>query len=255
MVFTDLDDSLFHSHRRLKELDLTAESLPVASVKTDGSAVCFQTPQQGMFFELLANASLVIPVTGRSSESLARVLQPTFESYRVVSHGAVIRCPSGEVMSGWRELIDAERLRWADRLKSMYRELCHLRDSTEVERSDPGERLRVQLVSDEEVLVYVSVKGPEERLAQLRRRLRDRWSGGRIHHNRRDLALLPSYASKSRAVAYLIERLSEEYQMPLLTVGLGDSLSDLSFLKLCDFAITPRQSAIQESFSLIGEPS
>ncbi|HRZ06692.1 MAG TPA: hypothetical protein P5102_11185, partial [Candidatus Competibacteraceae bacterium] len=36
-----------------------------------------------------------------------------------------------------------------------------------------------------------------------------------------------------------------EQEGPLVTIGAGDSLTDLPFMRICDFALTPRDSQIQ----------
>jgi hypothetical protein len=56
------------------------------------------------------------------------------------------------------------------------------------------------------------------------------------------MALLPPFLSKAAAVAFFLERFGGE--APFLTVGVGDSLTDVGFMGMCDFAITPSKSQI-----------
>lgn len=96
---------------------------------------------------------------------------------------------------------------------------------------------------------YLSVKGPRARLAELALTYRAQWRDGVIHHNDRNLAFLPSYASKERAVAHLmaiIEARLNSAGREALFIGVGDSVSDLPFMKRCHFALTPRDGQIQE---------
>lgn len=51
------------------------------------------------------------------------------------------------------------------------------------------------------------------------------------------MTLLPEGLRKERAVAHAMARLR-----PGLTVGVGDSLSDLAFLALCDQVVMPGAS-------------
>jgi predicted mannosyl-3-phosphoglycerate phosphatase (HAD superfamily) len=58
------------------------------------------------------------------------------------------------------------------------------------------------------------------------------------------MALLPPFADKEKAVAFLMRRIRDTVLNPLF-LGLGDSITDLPFLRLCHYAITPRGSQIQ----------
>ena len=72
--------------------------------------------------------------------------------------------------------------------------------------------------------------------------------GAYIHHNGRDMALLPPFAAKEKAVAFLMDKIRVSEPHPLF-LGLGDSFSDLPFMKLCDYLITPTGSQIAGSMS------
>ena len=54
--------------------------------------------------------------------------------------------------------------------------------------------------------------------------------------------------SKEAAVTYVQEQLREESEdQELLTLGLGDSLADVAFMNLCDFALTPGDSQLMHA--------
>ena len=244
VIFTDLDDSLFHSERSLRELGYTPSSMEIASLISEGLPVCYQTKQQAKMFDLLNQAEVVIPVTGRSSESLSRVINPKFVNYQIVSHGALILDPSGSPWTLWQQEIESELHKGAEALRALSEELSAWKISAELNRHDRERNVRLKLITDHGYPTYLSVKGPERLITPLATELRRTWSQGVIHHNRRDLAVLPSYASKARAVAFLLSYLKVELEEPILSIGLGDSLSDLPFLMECDFFITPRSSMI-----------
>ena len=63
-----------------------------------------------------------------------------------------------------------------------------------------------------------------------------------IHLNGNNLALLPPGLSKRAATAYLLERFREAGEV--LAIGVGDSASDLPFMRLCDVWVTPSDSQI-----------
>jgi hypothetical protein len=69
--------------------------------------------------------------------------------------------------------------------------------------------------------------------------------GWRIFQNDNNLTLLPPALDKAHAVAYLMESLREEHG-DIVTVGIGDSLSDSSFLSLCDYAMAPKGTQLSQ---------
>ena len=57
-----------------------------------------------------------------------------------------------------------------------------------------------------------------------------------------NLALVPRFLGKERAVRHVIRHhLGPE---PVLTLGMGDSLSDIPFLSACDFSVVPTASQL-----------
>jgi hydroxymethylpyrimidine pyrophosphatase-like HAD family hydrolase len=235
VMFTDLDDTLFYSQRALSGQD----NLTLASLDRQGRGLCFHTPEQRWLVGLLIQFDIVIPVTGRSSESLARVISPQFTSYRVASHGAVILDPQGQPVSDWFMQIEEESKQWGERLD------CTFDLLVQWQHQYPKD-LRVRKVMDQGIITYLSVKGSEEILTDIASSFENRWHEGVLHHNQRNLALLPSYTDKARAVSYLIEHLRRAYTEPLLFMGAGDSVTDIPFLKLCDFVLTPKTSRIHK---------
>lgn len=59
--------------------------------------------------------------------------------------------------------------------------------------------------------------------------------------NANNVSLLPRAPGKAQAVRWLRER---HFPGAVLTLGLGDSVSDLPFLRECDFAVTPAQGQL-----------
>ncbi len=69
-----------------------------------------------------------------------------------------------------------------------------------------------------------------------------------IHRNSNNVAWLPTPVEKGRAVSWLLEKLRAERGV-FPVVGLGDSLSDHRFMKLCSWFGIPRQSQFAEAIS------
>ena len=72
-----------------------------------------------------------------------------------------------------------------------------------------------------------------------------------LHYNGNNLALTVVGAQKHDAVREVAAEL--ERDGPIVTLGAGDSLTDLPFLRTCDFALVPKGSQIQtETWSEYG---
>ena len=245
IIFTDLDDTLFYSNRAINTYQKrgviqAAEDLSVASLTQDGRPICFSRPKQRQLIQLLMQADHLIPVTGRASDSLSRVKAPQFNSFRVCSHGAIVLDAKQELLNEWTEVIQNELQSGSQALDLIIKELeAHAQKTSE---------LRIKQVYDQALCTYISVKGPETLVDELAQSIKPLWTHGKIHHNQRNLAILPSYSDKARAVEFLINYFRQMSNEPLLFIGLGDSVSDLGFLKLCDFVLTPQTSQIHELY-------
>ncbi len=233
-VFTDLDDTLFQTERKCADLPRVAAAMDKA-----GAPLSFQVPAQSALLQLLAGASL-IPVTGRHLPALQRVHAPVFDGYKVTSHGAVVLGADDAMPADWAADLDAGVERWAARFDDAL-------TAAQAAVNAADGQLRARCIEDLGRPVYISVKGETAQLAAFAQQVRDLWPG-LIHHNGENLALLPDYACKARAVAYLIERIRQAHagEHPLF-IGMGDSVTDMAFMALCHFAVVPQTSQICEA--------
>ncbi|ELX1929114.1 hypothetical protein ONM47_005736 [Escherichia coli] len=69
-----------------------------------------------------------------------------------------------------------------------------------------------------------------------------------IHRNSNNVAWLPTPVEKGLAVRWLLEKLRAERGV-FPVIGLGDSLSDHRFMKLCSWFGIPRQSQFADAIS------
>jgi hydroxymethylpyrimidine pyrophosphatase-like HAD family hydrolase len=234
-VFTDLDDTLFQTRHKCPEVGALFE----AAVDRQGRSLGYFTPQQKALVRLLEQGT-VIPVTGRNAIALERV-HLEFSSYRITSHGALILGENGLLDEAWWRLIRAQHEQW---IEPMATTLAHL--SRIIARE--GLAIRCRLIEDQGIPVYVSIKGEEVALGKIAEAVRGIWSahGTRVHRNGQNMALLPPFAHKEQAVGFLMERLKRHKGEPLF-IGIGDSMTDLPFLRLCHYALIPQRSQIQEA--------
>ncbi len=243
VVFVDLDDTLFSTARKQPD---SAGLMPAALLRS-GDVVSYTNPAQRGLHQMLACADEVIPVTARNVDGYRRVLL-RFAGRAVLSYGATILDAEGQADAEWARRV-------APCLEHARGELEALAGlmSTTAER----DAVTVRLVSDGPDPAYLVIRhaGPPESLATLGwfARLTE-WlaqhAGFRLHVNGSILAIIPPGLGKEMAVAHLIERERADAgpsSTSLFTVGAGDSLTDLDFMRLCDVAIVPGRSQLAQA--------
>lgn len=229
IVFTDLDDTLFQTQRKISD----AVGLVPATLDRDGLPHSFQTQSQQRLLRWLETAML-IPITGRNPQAFARV-QMRFDSWAVLDHGATLLEPGGALNLMWRDRILAllesqqtaieEAVKTADGLNRAYGFGCEIR--TDLAHETP---------------FMVVIKHPQRdntALSALAKLWRDHTKslGLWFFANDNNLSLIANGVNKEHAVAWLLE-----YLQPDLSFGCGDSIADVPFMNKCDFVISPRQS-------------
>lgn len=233
VVFLDLDDTLFQTAPKCP-LDETVQTI---AVDRTGRALSFMTPKQRRLLSLLAERGEIIPVTGRTDDALGRVMI-MFDSWRITHHGAVIRQADGRLPAWWYEEVQPLLIA---------AEPCLQDSATRLMAGAVTGGYRVSSHTVEGHPSYVSVKADDggATLGRLRAQLEEMGLPPELalHHNGNNFALMVKGAQKQDAVRRLIREL--EKTGPIVTLGAGDSLSDIPFLRVCDFALTPRDSQIQ----------
>jgi len=240
IVLTDLDDTLFQTKRKMVG-SLGQEPVRVAALDRSLTPLSFQTQEQADLFDWLSLHAEVIPVTARDTHEITRVKLP-FTSWAITTHGAVLLDRSGTPFAPWQA--EMERLLAGNDEKIALIEQC-LRDIA----SAFGVEVKFRTVSEYQRTIYLVVKhtdnAREDELSVLHREVLKLpvMDGFYVHQNANNLAILPTFVTKGRAVQFLIDHLrTTEGVRP--TIGFGDSLSDHSFLQLCSWFGMPRQSQL-----------
>ena len=231
LILTDLDDTLFQT---LEKCPADGPGLRQMSSLADGSPSGFATPMQQHFLHWLEGGD-VVPVTARGREVLARVA--VRQAPAIASNGGCILRADGSLDIDWHEHLCGQAS-GADAVHDVYRLLTDTLCATS---------FRHWLVEEHGLALYVVIKsnlGSHTALAELEQQLAaikpPTW---RCHRNGNNLAYLPPWLSKRHAVHYMIGRVrAETPDRPI--IGIGDSISDVGFMDLCDFAMAPTRSQL-----------
>lgn len=235
IALVDLDDTLFQTKRKIPHL--AEGDLILASVAATGQH-SYMTKTQAAFVNWLVASTEAIPVTARSSEALSRVNIP-FNSYAIVSNGAVILNRDGKPDGDWHDVVSTG----LTPLKEYFDDLLAA-GSAKAEAL--GVSIRCWPVMEGDLATYVVFKendGNGSRLQEIAPIVeQDGWVR---HHNGNNLALIPPVISKKLATEFLISRLrASDPHRPVM--GYGDSVSDFSFMSLCDWWGAPGKSQMTE---------
>jgi predicted mannosyl-3-phosphoglycerate phosphatase (HAD superfamily) len=103
--------------------------------------------------------------------------------------------------------------------------------------------VRVTVVESEGLAQFISIKHNDknqDELATLAGAVRalvpDGWA---LHHNANAIMVMPPWLGKDKAVEWFIANV---VPAGAVTIGMGDSLSDLPFMDLCDYVLMPRKA-------------
>lgn len=225
VVFVDLDDTLFHTRHKTG----AHASLVAVAFTSDGAPASFMNERQRAFYDWIAHGADVVPTTGRNAAAYRRVSLP-FGGWAICSFGGLVLRPDGTADPDWRARMAA--LVEPDTLASL----------AGVVR---GEGIRVRIVEDDGLPLYLSIKcavGDNARLGPVRDAMTGAAPPGwQIHLNGHNLSVLPPFLGKEHAVRWYRANVAGE---DALAIGVGDSLSDAPFLAACDFAVAPSQSQL-----------
>lgn len=253
--FTDLDDTLVQSKHKM-DSDVHAQEI---SSNADGKYIGFATSYQLNLLERMGNNALVIPVTGRNKNALNRC-DWVWDSYQVVSHGAVILDKDGSLNNEWFESIKDEISQAKSILSDFMISAEEILSSEDAKPYLNDQNINLRVITDQGVPAYMCGKqlvlmdGNTDAITYLAIHLQrilekkigdsELPHGWRMHVNGRNFAILPPYASKAKAVDFVKKLLNVTPND--LTIGLGDSMSDLAFMNECQLWVTPSKGQINQ---------
>lgn len=243
VVFLDLDDTLFQTLPKCPP----GEAVSPAARGRDGKPLSFLTERQRRLFDWLNASATVIPATARNHDAFRRVELP-FHSLAILNFGGVILKADGSLDERWDAQVRPQLLAHGDELRRLHQ---HVEAFLQQHRLTA----RARLIVDFDLPLYVVIKHPAGDLSELRTIRQQHLQGldtSRffLHDNHNNLSIVPRCLGKDKAVRYLLEQ--HFAGEPVLTLGLGDSWTDLPFLRQCDFLLMPRQSQLAGCFPCEG---
>jgi hydroxymethylpyrimidine pyrophosphatase-like HAD family hydrolase len=238
IAFSDLDDSLFQTPRKFDGEYALDECTP-AALDRDMVAASFMNPKQVNLVNWLNETTELIPVTARGTEQLSRV-QINFTSWKVTTHGAVILDANNQVNEEWKSQI-------IGKLNVYQNLLLETKKKADLLIHSMGVDVTCRIITEYDLGVYLVMKHKDSlklhELYSVNERLSRHTSTGGFyqHKNSNNIAWIPTCIEKGLAVSWLqTQLLAERPDAPV--IGLGDSLSDYRFMKLCDLVVIPKTS-------------
>ena len=244
LVFVDLDDTLFQTLRKCGD----SEVLQPRAYLKDGSVISYATPKQIWLWQWLNQADVIIPVTARNHDALSRVDLP-FAHEAVINHGAVVLDKQGNLDSTWQAYMNETLPAYTLELKDLWLAV----DAYAAKH--PG--LKPRLVDDFSITWYGVIKHEQADAADAA--LNDLLQAVIVKHpavinqrlychvNGNNLAVIPKIINKADAVNYLLDQYRQQYT-DLISFGIGDSKTDLPFMRLCDYAMVPQKSQLGAAY-------
>ncbi|MDT8425052.1 MAG: HAD family hydrolase [Methyloprofundus sp.] len=239
-LFLDLDDTVFQTARKCASLD---QATP-ASYNLAGEPSSYFSPKQQAVLQLLAEQWRIIPTTARTQASYARVdLGVPCVDGAILNHGATILCTDGAEDHQWRAQI-------AEPLVPLSNILTEIKQVIEQYAQTQSIALLVRITTESNLDYYLEVRHLHANHTELHQLLHAyirplllEYTDFQVYLNGNSLTILPRCVNKAHAVEYRIKALKQDYG-EIVTMGMGDSLSDAPFMALCDYVMTPKHTQL-----------
>lgn len=235
-LFADLDDSLFCAKHKL---DVQQQLKPAAFLK-NGSPFSFMDEKHQAFLSSMQPFE-IIPVTARNYDSFSRV-QLQFNSFKIINFGAIILDTENRLVDEWYKIIAPKAEQSEAELQRYFNDLQSKTNS---------EQVSIRLIKDYDLTLYLLIKSLDHNKIEILNEIAINLMQlidtkyFRIQSNGNNLTVVPLWLNKSYAVQFLQNLLKQQHPN-ILTIGMGDSQSDIAFMHECDYALYPIRSQIKQ---------
>lgn len=238
LALCDLDGTFVQTSRHI------AESVPTNLVYTSNTGKeLVMTNKQLNLFNFLNSNGIVIPVTARTLDSLLRLQSHmSFKHEKICCHGARIYDKDNFLNRDYDTYL-------SNMFKDVQDQFAEVMDVLALCKNNGVlSNLKYAAIKNNDVILNIEAQAETDNHASI------------VAHNIKSHNLLNMVVAKNGkslsitaftdsykqlACQYLIANNPEYQNLP--TLGFGDSISDLSFMGACDFAVVPTQSSTQIS--------
>ena len=225
LFFSDIDDTLIQTKRKT---DFSKKTV-VASYDKDGNESSYFYEGTKIFIDKIIDSDInFIPTTARNLASYQRTVfykNPKIK-YAILNFGGLI-LKDNKVDQEWDEYISKEYKKITP-IKTIFKDLEELLDNN----------IQIKIIDGYYISIYNKNKLDNiEVLKEIKTGLEgfiSKHNEYYIYENGNSFGILPNFLNKEHGVKYLMEKLS-----PILSIGAGDNISDLDFMKLTDFKLLP----------------
>ncbi len=229
-LLADIDDNLIDNARTPS----VADSQPIAW-DNQGEVCGFLTPKQAAMLDWFRAGCEVVPTTARSSDSYMRLALPDTR-YAITAFGGTILSEGGQPLVAWQQHMTQLAAPAKPILEALH---ALVLKGASADRFD----VRAVVVNEYGVDMFLSVKHNRRNLEELGILQRIVSSaapkGWTVHLNGNFLAVYPPYLGKEKAARWFIDNI---VPAGAVTIGMGDSLTDIGFMSLCDYMLMPNNT-------------
>lgn len=235
-LLADIDDNLIESGRTPS----IPGSQPIAW-DNEGAVCGFLTPKQAAMLDWFRAGCEIVPTTARSTEAYLRIGLP-HKRYAITAFGGAILSASSQPLLAWQKHMAQSAAPAKPILEALQALVlkCASADKFDV---------RAVVVNDCGIDLFLSVKHNQRNLEELGILHRivgaAAPTGWTVHLNGNFLAVYPPHLGKEKAARWFIDNIVPK---GAVTIGMGDSLTDIGFMSLCDYMLMPNNTQNARTF-------
>jgi len=228
--FSDLDDTLIQTRRKT---DFNKPTVVGSYDKEGNESSFFYEGTKLLIDTMISSGITLIPTTARNLDAYQRTVfyKNNDIKYAILNFGGLILIDNK---------IDKE---WSDLITKKYSEVLSmdiLNNRLNIHFNKVNLDLQVKIIDGYYISIYNKNNlDNQDILNKIRETLNqfiEEHSDFYIYENDNSFGILPNFLNKQYGVEYIIKKYS-----PILTIGAGDNISDLDFMKISDFKLLPEK--------------